>query len=106
MSDKINIQICKHALDMLLERNGRTKYVKATNKGTYIYKCGIVNNLDECKFIGNRIVWRILKSNMKSTKRWRNHSLDEKITYRIFDNKVEITIVALQAKGVETFNLI
>lgn len=107
MSTKIDIQICKHALDMLLERNGKTEYVETTKEGTFTYKSNIEDSLDECKIIGNRIIWRILKANfdMKFPGRWRDHPLDEKITFKVVGKKVRITINSLEAKGTEAFDL-
>lgn len=81
-------QICKAGIAALMGRN--PTIMKVTKKDGGIVHLYYVRQDDgtkwsyRCKLEGEQIVWA------SDTGRWRTHPDDEKVTYRISDNSLEI----------------
>jgi len=99
MKREIKIKICTHTLNMLFEKND-TRHVKSIF-GIHTFTSND-KDMDSCKIIGNRIVWRVEKSDfIKGHGRWRTDKDDEKILFSIDGDFVNIKI----NDNIQTFKL-
>jgi len=86
------IKICQKALEKLFEsKRSFVESKKEKGKTIYIFK-GLKNDLDACYIDGNRVIWRVERASfVDGHGRWRNHKLDEIITFKI--NPIRIKII-------------
>jgi hypothetical protein len=103
-------EICAAALESLLHRGSFPKYIKSNKEplitGEFQQKplpIGTIHifasrkkpsDLDAC-YIGaseNQVNWRVEKADGINKGRWRNHFMDEKVLFKITEDKVTITL--------------